>query len=224
MIHLDNVFYSLVHGGQPLPILRDISLSVARGEVAGLLGPSGSGKSTLLALLAGVERPTAGRIQVNGAWLNNLSADALARFRRQHVGIVFQDFHLVPTLTAWENVALPLDLAGLPESRPRAMAMLEQVGLAHRTTHRPAELSGGEQQRVAIARAFVTRPALILADEPTGNLDQDTSRHIIDLLFSCAGQWGSTLFLVTHDPQLAHRADHRFHLVDGRLEASAPCG
>ncbi|MEO5363408.1 MAG: ABC transporter ATP-binding protein [Magnetococcus sp. DMHC-8] len=224
MIHLDKVFYTRVHGGQCLPILRDISFAVARGEVVGLLGPSGSGKSTLLALLSGVEQPTAGRIQVNGVRFDGLSVDGLARFRRQHLGVVFQDFHLVPTLTAWENVALPLDLAGLPESRSQALAMLEQVGLGHRITHRPAELSGGEQQRVAIARAFVTRPALILADEPTGNLDQDTSRQIIDLLFACAGQWGATLFLVTHDPQLAGRTGRRLHLVDGRLGESPPCG
>lgn len=218
MIYLDQVTYSLEHNGRTLHILRDISLAVERGQVVGLLGPSGSGKSTLLALLAGVERPTRGRVQVNGIWLTPLSADALARFRRQHLGIVFQDFHLVPTLTAWENVALPLELAGLPNSRQRAMAMLEQVGLAARTTHRPAELSGGEQQRVAIARAFVTSPPLILADEPTGNLDQETSRHIIDLLLSFARQWGSTLFLVTHDPQLASRTDRCFHLLDGQLE------
>ncbi|MBF0461486.1 MAG: ABC transporter ATP-binding protein [Magnetococcales bacterium] len=223
MIHLDMVDYSLVHGGQTLPILKQVSLSVARGQVVGLLGPSGSGKSTLLALLAGVERPTQGRIQVNGVAFDTLSTDALARFRRQHLGIVFQDFHLVPTLTAWENVALPLDLAGLPDSRPQAMAMLEQVGLAHRTTHRPAELSGGEQQRVAIARAFVSRPALILADEPTGNLDQNTSRHIIDLLFSFAKQWSTTLFLVTHDPQLAGRTDQQFYLRDGRLAEHNGC-
>ncbi|MEO5351635.1 MAG: ABC transporter ATP-binding protein [Magnetococcus sp. XQGC-1] len=218
MIHLDGVAYTLEHNGRTLPILRDISLSVERGRVVGLLGPSGSGKSTLLALLAGVERPTRGRIQVNGVWLNPLSADDLARFRRQHLGIVFQDFYLVPTLTAWENVALPLELAGVADCRQRAMAMLEQVGLAARTDHRPAELSGGEQQRVAIARAFVSRPALILADEPTGNLDQDTSRHIIDLLLSFAKQWGTTLFMVTHDAHLASRTDFCFHLLDGRLE------
>ncbi|MBF0583474.1 MAG: ABC transporter ATP-binding protein [Magnetococcales bacterium] len=224
MIHLDQVSFSLVHSGQKLSILKNISLSVAKGEVVGLLGPSGSGKSTLLALLAGVEQATAGVVQVNGIRLNGLSSDQLAHFRRQHLGVVFQDFHLVPTLTAWENVALPLDLAGLPGSRQRAMAMLEQVGLAHRTDHRPTELSGGEQQRVAIARAFVGCPSLILADEPTGNLDQNTSQHIIDLLFSCVAAWGSTLFLVTHDPQLARRADRCLHLVDGCLEGAQPCG
>ncbi|MBF0161043.1 MAG: ABC transporter ATP-binding protein [Magnetococcales bacterium] len=217
MIHLDRVCYARVHGGQTLHILKNISLSIARGEAVGLLGPSGSGKSSLLALLAGVEHPTQGHVQVNGVRLDGLSADALALFRRQHLGIVFQDFHLVPTLTAWENVALPLDLAGQPESRPRALEMLARMGLAPRSNHRPGELSGGEQQRVAIARAFISRPALILADEPTGNLDQDTSRQVIDLLFSCAAQWGSTLFLVTHDPQLAQRADRCLRLVDGQL-------
>ena len=222
MIHLDQVYYSRVHGGQTLHILKNISLSIAKQQAVGLLGPSGSGKSSLLALLAGVERPTQGHIQVNGIPLNGLSADALALFRRQHLGIVFQDFHLVPTLTAWENVALPLDLAGQPESRSQAMAMLEQMGLAQRSSHRPGELSGGEQQRVALARAFISRPALILADEPTGNLDQDTSRQVIDLLFSCAEQWGSTLFLVTHDPQLASRADQRLCLIDGQLTDLPP--
>ncbi|MEO5341422.1 MAG: ABC transporter ATP-binding protein [Magnetococcus sp. MYC-9] len=223
MIHLKQVHYSLVHGGQTLHILKDITFSITRQQAVALLGPSGSGKSTLLALLAGVERPSQGQIQVNGVLLNPLSTDKLARFRRHHLGIVFQDFHLLPTLTAWENVALPLDLAGTPESRPRAMALLEQVGLAHRSRHRPGELSGGEQQRVAIARAFVGHPALILADEPTGNLDQDTSRQVIDLLFSLAQQWGTTLFLVTHDPQLADRADRRLCLRDGRLADDAPC-
>ena len=244
MIYLDAVNYALVHGGQTLQILKDVSFSVAKEQVVGLLGPSGSGKSTLLALLAGVERPSQGCIRVHGVTFNDLSSDALARFRRQYLGVVFQDFHLVPTLTALENVALPLVLAQADsyeerlslrcvnfvkrlfsphmkkntQIRDQALEMLDLVGLAQRTTHRPAELSGGEQQRVAIARAFIAQPALILADEPTGNLDQDTSRHIVDLLFSFAKQWQTTLFFVTHDMQLANRADQCLHLTDGRIQ------
>ncbi|MBF0097095.1 MAG: ABC transporter ATP-binding protein [Magnetococcales bacterium] len=218
MIHLDKVFYSVIHSGRRLPLLHDISLQVPRGQAVALLGPSGSGKSTLLALLAGIEQPEQGRIHLDGVELTALSDDARARFRRQRLGVVFQDFHLLPTLSAWENVALPLQLAGVGEGRTEALQLLQQVGLAHRCEHRPAELSGGEQQRVAIARAFVHRPALILADEPTGNLDQQTSRQIIDLLFDCAAAWGSTLFLVTHDAQLAGRAQRALTLLDGRLE------
>ncbi|MBF0184010.1 MAG: ABC transporter ATP-binding protein [Magnetococcales bacterium] len=221
MIHLDKVSYSVAHAGRRLTLLQEISLHVPREQAVSLLGPSGSGKSTLLALLAGVERPDQGRICLDGVALHTLSEAELARFRRQRLGVVFQEFHLLPTLNAWENVALPLQLAGQGEGRQQAMQLLEQVGLAHRSQHRPAELSGGEQQRVAIARAFVHRPALILADEPTGNLDQQTSRHIIDLLFACAAQWHSTLFLVTHDPQLASRADRSLTLLDGRLEPTA---
>ncbi len=208
----------MIHSGRRLPLLHDISLQVPRGQAVALLGPSGSGKSTLLALLAGIEQPEQGRIHLDGVELTALSDDARARFRRQRLGVVFQDFHLLPTLSAWENVALPLQLAGVGEGRTEALQLLQQVGLAHRCEHRPAELSGGEQQRVAIARAFVHRPALILADEPTGNLDQQTSRQIIDLLFDCAAAWGSTLFLVTHDAQLAGRAQRALTLLDGRLE------
>ncbi|WP_130472494.1 ABC transporter ATP-binding protein [Candidatus Magnetaquicoccus inordinatus] len=221
MIHLDKVSYSVAHLGQPLTLLQEISFHIPPGEAVSLLGPSGSGKSTLLALLAGVERPDRGSIRIDGVELTALGDDDLARFRRQRVGVVFQDFHLLPTLSAWENVALPLQLAGKGEGYNEAMQLLEQVGLRQRSQHRPAELSGGEQQRVAIARAFIHRPQLILADEPTGNLDQHTSKQIIDLLFSWAAEWGITLFLVTHDPQLASRAVRSLALMDGRLASTS---
>ncbi len=217
MVTLEKLDYTLGHAGRSLEILQQIDLTIPQGQIVGLVGPSGSGKSSLLALIAGVERPSSGRIIVNGTDFTGLSQDRLARFRRDHLGIVFQDFHLVSALTALENVALPLELAGKGDAMDRARELLELVGLGQRLDHRPSELSGGEQQRVAIARAFVARPSLILADEPTGNLDQDTSRRIMDLLFSLVRQWRATLLLVTHDAALAARADRHLQLVDGRL-------
>ncbi|MBF0425014.1 MAG: ABC transporter ATP-binding protein [Magnetococcales bacterium] len=221
MIRLEAVTYSVPHGADTVDILRGVDLHVGPGEVVGLTGPSGSGKSSLLALIAGVERPVGGRVVVGGQDLAALDADRLARFRRERLGIVFQAFHLLPALTALENVALPLELAAVPDARKRAREMLEQVGLAHRLDHRPPHLSGGEQQRVAIARAFVPRPALILADELTGNLDQQTSTHVTDLLFDLVTQWGTTLLLVTHDLHLARRTQRCLRLEDGRITADA---
>ena len=222
MIFLKKVDYTLHHAGQRLEILQRVCLSIPPGQIVGLVGSSGSGKSTLLSLIAGIENPTAGQIRINGIDFSVLSPDGLARFRRDHLGMVFQDFHLIPALTALENVALPLELAGrVREATKEAQSMLSQVGLAHRTEHRPSELSGGEQQRVAIARAFAGRPPLILADEPTGNLDQDTSHRIMNLLFSLVGQWHATMLLVTHDPVLAQKATRRIRLDNGILREAA---
>ncbi|MBF0453738.1 MAG: ABC transporter ATP-binding protein [Magnetococcales bacterium] len=215
MITIKDVEYSLIHDSQTLTILKGVNLQVSAGQVVSLVGPSGSGKSTLLALIAGVEAATGGMVRVNGYDFNGRSADDLARFRRRNIGIVFQDFHLVSTLTALENVALPLTLAGTKNASQQAEEMLERVGLSHRLSHRPRELSGGEKQRVAIARAFVTRPGLILADEPTGNLDQDTSQRIMDLLFDMVQRWKTTFFLVTHDNELVGRMDRQFRLSQG---------
>ncbi|MCA7119682.1 MAG: ATP-binding cassette domain-containing protein [Acidibrevibacterium sp.] len=203
----------------PVNILHGIDLDIAPGETVALLGPSGSGKTSLLMLLAGLERPSAGTITLAGHDLTRLGEDALARLRREHVGIVFQAFHLIPTMTALENVAVPLELAGRADARARARACLAAVGLGHRLTHLPGQLSGGEQQRVAIARAFSAAPRVILADEPTGNLDQATGREIISLLFAEQQAHATTLLLVTHDPALAARCGRRLHLADGRLVA-----
>ncbi|MBF0212858.1 MAG: ABC transporter ATP-binding protein [Magnetococcales bacterium] len=222
MIMMSSVEYALVHAGRRLEILRGVELAVAAGEIVALTGPSGSGKSSLLALIAGVEHPTAGSIRVGGMELVGRSQDELARLRRSRMGIVFQDFHLIPTLTALENVALPLELSGTPEAMDRARLMLDQVGLRDRADHRPLEMSGGEQQRVAIARAFVARPALILADEPTGNLDLETGGRIMELLFRLARSWHAAMVLVTHNPELADRADRHYRLDGGTLQKMAP--
>ncbi|MBF0271559.1 MAG: ABC transporter ATP-binding protein [Magnetococcales bacterium] len=222
MIILESVEYAVVHAGRPLEILRGVDLTVASGEIVALTGPSGSGKSTLLALIAGVERATRGRIRVDGQDFAGLTHDDLARLRGGRMGIVFQDFHLITTLTALENVALPLELAGVRDAMERAQVMLDQVGLRDRADHRPLEMSGGEQQRVAIARAFVARPALILADEPTGNLDLETGGRIVALLFRLARSWQAAMVLVTHNPELAARADHHYRLDAGTLQKMAP--
>jgi putative ABC transport system ATP-binding protein len=203
----------------PVNILHGIDLDIAAGETVALLGPSGSGKTSLLMLLAGLERPSAGNITLAGHDLTRLGEDALARLRRDHIGVVFQAFHLIPTMTALENVAVPLELAGRADARARAGAALDAVGLGHRRSHLPGQMSGGEQQRVAIARAFSAAPRLILADEPTGNLDQATGREIISLLFAEQRAHATTLILVTHDPALAARCGRRLHLADGRLVA-----
>ncbi|MBF0446975.1 MAG: ABC transporter ATP-binding protein [Magnetococcales bacterium] len=217
MIKLESINYSLIHGQKQLTILRKVDLTIKAGQMVSLVGPSGSGKSSLLALIAGVETPSSGEIQVNGFSYRGCSADRLARFRGQNMGIVFQDFHLVPALTALENVALPLVLQGDDRADEQAREMLDRVGLSHRLSHAPTALSGGEKQRVAIARAFVTRPPLILADEPTGNLDQETSVRIMDLLFDLVQGWKTTLFLVTHDLGLVRQMDGRFRLEAGVL-------
>jgi putative ABC transport system ATP-binding protein len=201
----------------PLTILSSINLSIVAGESVAVVGASGAGKSTLLALLAGLDEPSAGRIWLNGAELTRLDEDGRAALRAQHVGFVFQAFHLVPSLTAIENVMLPLELAGRKDARGAALEVLEKVGLSARKGHYPNQLSGGEQQRVAIARAFVTRPAVLFADEPTGNLDTVTGERVIDLLFDLNAASGTTLVLVTHDKSLAARCQRVIHLDAGRI-------
>lgn len=198
-------------------ILRGITLQVTRGESLGLIGPSGSGKSSLLMLMGGLEKPTGGRVEALGHDLGAMDEDALARFRRAHMGVVFQSFHLIPTMTALENVATPLELAGDTEAYAKAAAELELVGLGHRLDHYPAQMSGGEQQRVALARAAAPRPDIVLADEPTGNLDGANGAAIIDLLFGLRDRHGSTLVLVTHSRTLANRCDRVVRLTDGQI-------
>lgn len=206
------------HGpGGAVPILRGLSLQVGRGEAVGIIGPSGSGKSTMMMVTAGLEAATAGRVIVAGHALSGLSEDALARFRRDYVGIVFQSFHLIPTMTALENVAIPLELAGRADAFSCAEKELAAVGLGHRLTHRPSQLSGGEQQRVALARAFAANPKVLLADEPTGNLDRSTGEQIMELLFERRAATGCTMLLITHDPVLARRCDRVVRLEDGLL-------
>ena len=201
----------------PVNILTGIDLDVTDGEAVGIVGPSGSGKTSLLMVLAGLERATGGSVAVAGRDLTALSEDALARFRRDMVGIVFQAFHLIPTMTALENVAVPLELAGVRGASTRAAESLRAVGLGHRLTHLPGQLSGGEQQRVALARAFAPAPRLLLADEPTGNLDAATGAAVMDLLFGMQERQGITLLLITHDPVLAARCSRRVRIADGRL-------
>ena len=218
MIDLNDVHLTLPSEAGPVDILRGVGLSVAKGEAVGLVGPSGSGKSTLMAIMAGLERPSSGGVRVDGHSLETLSEDDLARFRRDHMGIVFQSFHLIATMTALENVAMPLEFAGLDDAFDRAEAALGEVALEHRLTHYPSQLSGGEQQRVALARAVVGRPGLLLADEPTGNLDGATGAAIIELMFGLHRVANSTLILITHDPALAQRCDRIVHMRDGRLD------
>ena len=201
----------------PIDILKGITLTILKGETVGLVGPSGSGKSSLLMLMGGLERATGGSVLALGHDLTAMNEDALARFRRGNMGVVFQSFHLIPTMTAHENVALPLELAGVPDAFARAKAELTAVGLASRLDHYPSQLSGGEQQRVALARAAVPRPAILLADEPTGNLDGVNGQAIMDLLFGLRDRHGATLVLVTHAPELAARCDRVIHLADGLL-------
>jgi putative ABC transport system ATP-binding protein len=220
-IELRDLELSLGRGAARVHILRGISLNIARGEAVGLVGPSGSGKSTLLMTMAGLERADSGSITIDGTSLDGLSEDALAKFRGARIGIVFQAFHLIPTMTALENVAAPLELAGAADAFARAADELAAVGLAERMSHYPAQLSGGEQQRVALARALAPRPSLLIADEPTGNLDEATGRAIIELLFDLRTQRGATLVLVTHDLALAARCDRTIRLRSGRVEAEA---
>ena len=219
IIKINDLHLSLVGGAGTVNILRGIDLQVERGETVSIVGPSGAGKTTLLMALAGLERATSGSIEVAGVTLNGLNEDELARFRRLQIGIVFQSFHLIPTMTALENVALPLEFAAESNSLERAGVALEETGLAHRSSHFPGQLSGGEQQRVALARAFVSKPALILADEPTGNLDQETGRKVMDLLFRLQAEQGTTLILITHDRSLADRCQKSIRMADGQLQA-----
>jgi putative ABC transport system ATP-binding protein len=221
VICLEDVGLTLMGNAGPVNILRGITLDIARGEALGLVGPSGSGKSSLLMLMGGLESATAGRVAVLGQDLTAMDEDALARFRLAHMGVVFQSFHLIPTMTALENVATPLELAGDRDAFARAADELAALGLASRRDHYPAQLSGGEQQRVALARAVVTRPEILLADEPTGNLDSATGEQIIELLFGLHGRHGATLVLVTHAPEVARKCDRIIRLRDGALEAFA---
>jgi putative ABC transport system ATP-binding protein len=220
-VELENVHLSLGRGAARVHILKGISLNIGRGETAALIGPSGSGKSTLLMVMAGLERPDAGSVKVDGTSLGRLGEDALARFRGARIGIVFQSFHLIPTMTALENVAIPLELAGVAEAFGRAGVELVAVGLANRLGHYPAQLSGGEQQRVALARALAPNPAILVADEPTGNLDEATGASIIDLMFALKRERGATLIVVTHDPALAGKCERRIELRSGRIEGPA---
>jgi putative ABC transport system ATP-binding protein len=219
LVALDGVRLSLASAAGPVEILRGISLTIVPGETVALLGPSGSGKTSLLMVLAGLERPSAGRVLLAGQDLATLDEDGLARLRRRNVGIVFQSFHLIPTMTAVENVAIPLELAGDRGAFAAAEAALARVGLGHRLGHYPGQLSGGEQQRVAIARAFAAGPQLLLADEPTGNLDGETGRAVIDCLFAEHARLGTALLLVTHDAELAARCGREINLADGRIAA-----
>jgi putative ABC transport system ATP-binding protein len=203
----------------PVNILRGIDLDIAAGEAVGVVGPSGSGKTSLLMVLAGLERASSGSVKLAGQPITALGEDALARLRRDQVGIVFQSFHLIASMTALENVAIPLELAGAPDAMARAEASLRAVGLGHRLTHLPGQLSGGEQQRVALARAFAPRPRLLLADEPTGNLDQATGEAVMDLLFTLRAESGTTLLLITHDAALAGRCGRIIRIADGRIAA-----
>ena len=202
----------------PVNILSGIDLDVAAGEAVGIVGASGSGKTSLLMVLAGLEAATSGTVRVAGQDITGMNEDALARFRRGTVGIVFQAFHLIPTMTALENVSVPMELAGSLDAAPRAAEALRAVGLGHRLTHLPGQLSGGEQQRVALARAFAPRPRLLLADEPTGNLDATTGAAVMDLLFGLRQSHGTTLLLITHDPTLAARCARQVRIADGRVQ------
>ena len=219
LVALDEIRLSLASAAGPVEILRGITLTIMPGETVALLGPSGSGKTSLLMVLAGLERPTTGRVELAGQDLGTLDEDGLARLRRRHVGIVFQSFHLIPTMTAMENVAIPLELAGDRDAFAAAEAALARVGLGHRVGHYPGQLSGGEQQRVAIARAFAAGPQLLLADEPTGNLDGATGRAVIDCLFAEHARLGTALLLITHDAELAARCGREINLADGRIAA-----
>ncbi len=222
MIGLNDIAMSYPVEQSRVSVLKDVNLHIAAGESVAVIGPSGSGKTTLLLLLAGLDHPDTGTIEIQGTRLDQLSADELADLRRDRMGIVFQSFHLIPSLTALGNVTLPLEIAGDPQADAKAKDVLHRVGLGHRETHYPMQLSGGEQQRVAIARAQVHSPPLILADEPTGNLDKDTGSAISDLLFELHDNLGSTLVVVTHDASLAARCDRQLRLERGYLVEGQP--
>jgi putative ABC transport system ATP-binding protein len=217
MIELRGVSKTVQSGSEPLTILHPLSLRIARGEFVAVVGPSGSGKSTLLGLIAGLDAPTAGSVLIDGTDITRLDEDGLARLRGDKIGFVFQFFHLIPSLTALENVAVPMEIAGIADPRGRARRLLEEVGLTGRAHHYPTQLSGGEQQRVALARALANDPPILLADEPTGNLDTANGRHILELLRNVHRARGTTIVLVTHDAELAAIADARLVLRDGRV-------
>ena len=217
MIELRDLRLTYRSGAGPVEVLRGIDLRVEAAETVSLVGPSGSGKTSMLMVIAGLEQATGGEVRVAGADLNAMNEDELAAFRRDFVGIVFQDFHLIPTMTALENVAVPLEFAGRRDAFERAAKVLGQVGLSHRIEHYPGQLSGGEQQRVALARAFAPEPKLLLADEPTGNLDQDTGARVVEQLFALQRDHDTTLLLITHDPELARRCSRIVRISDGMI-------
>jgi putative ABC transport system ATP-binding protein len=217
MISIKHLSMRLTAGGRPVTILDDVTLEIPEKQMVAVVGPSGSGKSTLLGLMAGLDRPTAGSIELAGTNITALSESRLAGFRREKIGYIFQSFHLIPTLTALENVLVPLELAGTASSKSQAVELLHTVGLGDRVHHYPVQLSGGEQQRVAVARAFACRPPILLADEPTGNLDSVTGQHMMDLLLSLHRDYGTTLVLVTHDPSIASLMHRVIALRDGRI-------
>ncbi len=220
MIQLRGVHVTLTSAAGPVKILRGIDLDVAAGSSVSVVGPSGSGKSTLMAVVGGIERPSAGEVRVDGQDLGALDEDRMASFRGRGIGILFQSFHLIPTMTALENVAVPWELAGAADAFKSATERLAEVGLSARADHYPGQLSGGEQQRVALARALSNQPSLLLADEPTGNLDQDTGRDIIELIFRMQRERGATLLLITHEAALAARCERHFRMMDGQLHES----
>jgi len=220
-IHLENVHLSLPSSAGVVEILRGVDLNVSAGEAVGLIGPSGSGKSTLMMVIAGLEHANSGLVNIAGHDLGRMSEDQLAAFRRAHTGIVFQSFHLIATMTAQENVAIPLELAGRRDAFARARDALASVGLAHRIDHYPGQLSGGEQQRVAMARAVAARPRILLADEPTGNLDGATGEQITRLMFALQAETRATLLLITHDASLAARCGRTVHMLDGKIVSAA---
>ena len=220
-IELNAVELTLTSNAGEVNILRGIDLAIKSGETVGVIGPSGSGKTSMLMVIAGLEKISGGAITIAGHDLVGMNEDALALFRQSHVGIVFQDFHLVPTMTALENAAMPLEFAGRTDSFERARAELEAVGLGHRIDHYPGQLSGGEQQRVALARAFAPEPTILLADEPTGNLDGDTGHKVMDLLFSLKERCNTTMMLVTHQPELAERCGRTITMLDGKISHGA---
>jgi putative ABC transport system ATP-binding protein len=222
MIDLIDVSKTVTSGAEALTILHPLTVHVARGRFLAILGPSGSGKSTLLGLIAGLDAPSTGRVVIDGVDVTALGEDALAKLRGEKIGFVFQFFHLIPSLTAHENVAVPMEIAGAPNARARADALLEEVGLTGRAHHYPSQLSGGEHQRVALARALANDPPIVLADEPTGNLDSANGRHIMELLAQIHRARGTTIVLVTHDAELAARADARLVLRDGRVVEGTP--
>lgn len=222
MIATQNVTMQLDAGGQTVTILEDVTLDIPEKQTVAIVGPSGSGKSTLLGLIAGLDRPTSGTIWLNGIEITGLGEQAMARLRLANVGYIFQSFHLIPTLTALENVSIPLELAGDRQARRRAGELLQAVGLSHRVSHYPVQLSGGEQQRVAVARAFACRPPILLADEPTGNLDSNTGQQVIELIMGLHRDAGTTLVLVTHDHSLAASMERVITLRDGRIASDQP--
>jgi putative ABC transport system ATP-binding protein len=221
MIALRDVSKTVLSGTEPLTILHPLSMTIARGQFVAIVGPSGSGKSTLLGLIAGLDAPTSGSVLIDGVDITRLDEDRLAKLRGEKIGFVFQFFHLIPSLTAVENVSVPMEIVGLRDARQRAQALLEEVGLTGRAHHYPSQLSGGEQQRVALARALANAPPIVLADEPTGNLDTTNGRHIMELLRTIHERRGTTVVLVTHDAELASLADTRLVLRDGRVVETA---